>query len=141
MRNRIFPLMALGLATIAIGSCAMTPAETARADAAKAKTRADLDKALAGLTGTGTSDCAPPSMTSASLKAYGSTLVYTVSKNLKYVNETTGGCENVESGDILVTKSPTGRLCRGDIARTVMPTARIPSGSCALGSFVTYRAR
>lgn len=141
MRNRIFPLMALGLAGIVLTACAMTPAETARAAEAKAKTRADLDKALAGLTATSTDECAPPSMPPASLKAYGSTLVYTVSKKLKYVNETTGGCENVASGDILVTQSPTGRLCRGDIARTVMPSARIPSGSCALGSFVTYRAK
>jgi hypothetical protein len=141
MRNRIFPLALISAAAIALSSCAMTPAETARADAAKAKTQADLDKALAGLTATDTSDCAPPSMQPSSLKAYGGTLVYSVSKKLKYVNDTGGGCEAVERGDILVTKSPSGRLCRGDIARTVMPGSHIPSGSCALGSFVTYRAK
>ena len=141
MRNRIFPLALISAAAIALSSCAMTPAETARADAAKAKTQADLDKALAGLTATDTSDCAPPSMQPSSLKAYGSTLVYTVSRKLKYVNRTSGGCEAVDNGDILVTKSVSGRLCRGDIARTVMPSGHMPTGSCALGDFVTYRAR
>jgi len=141
MRNRVFPLMALGLAGMVLSSCAMTPAQTARADATKAKTRADLDKELAGLTATETNDCAPLSMPPSSLKAYGSTLVYSVNHKLKYVNETGGGCEAVANNDILVTQSPSGRLCRGDIARTVMPTTRMPSGSCALGSFVTYRAK
>jgi hypothetical protein len=117
----------------------MTPAETARAADAKAATQAELGKELAGLTPTETRECMD-NYQSSSLKAYGGTLVYSVSKSLKYVNDTGGGCEAVERGDILVTKSPMGRLCRGDIARTVMPTSRVPSGSCALGSFVTYRA-
>ena len=141
MRNRIFPLMALGLAGFVAASCAMTPAETARAADAKAKKQADLSTALAGLTATETNDCAPLSMPPTSLKAYGSTLVYSVNRKLKYVNETGGGCEAVERGDILVTQSPTGRLCRGDIARTVMPGSRMPTGSCAMGSFTTYRAK
>jgi len=140
MRNRIFPLMALGLAAIVVSSCAMTPAETARVADAKAKTLADLDKALAGLTPAGTDDCAPLALSPSSLKAYGPTLVYTVNRKLKYVNQTTGGCEKVENGDILVTQS-VGRLCRGDIARTVTPGARMTSGSCAMGSFTTYRAK
>jgi hypothetical protein len=139
MRNRIFPLASLSVAAIALSSCAMTPAETARAADAKAATQAELGKELAGLTPTDTRECMD-NYQSSSLKAYGGTLVYSVSKSLKYVNDTGGGCEAVERGDILVTTSPSGRLCRGDIARTVMPGSRMPSGSCALGSFVTYRA-
>jgi hypothetical protein len=139
MRNRIFPLASLSVAAVALSSCAMTPAETARAADAKAATQAELGKELAGLTPTETRDCMD-NYQSSSLKAYDGTLVYSVSKSLKYVNDTGGGCEAVERGDILVTQSPSGRLCRGDIARTVMPGSRMPSGSCALGSFVTYRA-
>jgi hypothetical protein len=141
MRNRIFPLALLSVTAVALSSCAMTPAETARAADAKAATQASLGKELAGLTATDTSDCAPPSMPPSSLKAYGGTLVYSVNKTLKYVNDTGGGCEAVERGDILVTRSNGGRLCRGDIAQTVMPGSRMPSGSCAMGSFVTYRAK
>lgn len=140
MRNRIFPLASLSVAAVALSSCTMTPAETARAADAKAATQAALGKELDGLTPTETRDCMD-NYQSSSLKAYGGTLVYSVSRKLKYVNDTGGGCEAVERGDILVTKSPSGRLCRGDIARTVMPGSHIPSGSCALGSFVTYRAK
>ena len=140
MRNRIFPLALLPVAAVALSSCAMTPAETARAADAKAATQASLGKELAGLTPTETRDCMDHYQPS-SLKAYGGTLVYSVSKTLKYVNDTGGGCEAVERGDILVTKSNSGRLCRGDIGQTVMPGSRMPSGSCALGSFVTYRAK
>jgi hypothetical protein len=118
----------------------MTPADTARAADAKAATQASLGKELAGLTPTETKDCMD-NYQSSSLKAYGGTLVYSVSKSLKYVNDTGGGCEAVERGDILVTRSNGGRLCRGDIAQTVMPGSRMPSGSCAMGSFVTYRAQ
>lgn len=140
MLNRIFPLASLSVAAIALSSCTMTPAETARAADAKAATQAALGKELAGLTPIETKDCMD-NYQSSSLKAYGGTLVYSVSRKLKYVNDTGGGCEAVERGDILVTKSPSGRLCRGDIAQTVMPGSHVPSGSCALGSFVTYRAK
>jgi hypothetical protein len=140
MRNRVYPLALLPAAVIALSSCAMTPAETARAADAKAATQAALGRELAGLTPTETKDCMD-NFQSSSLKAYGSVLVYRVSNKLKYVNETGGGCEAIENGDILVTKSPSGRLCRGDIGRTVMPGSRVPSGSCSLGSFTTYRAK
>lgn len=140
MRNRTFPFASLSVAAVALSSCTMTPAETARAADAKAATQVALGKELAGLTPTETRDCMD-NYQSSSLKAYGGTLVYSVSRKLKYVNDTGGGCEAVERGDILVTKSPSGRLCRGDIARTVMPGSHVPSGSCALGSFVTYRAK
>ena len=80
-----------------------------------------------------------PRLSPASLSAYGPALVDRVSDRLIYVNDTGGGCEAVERGDILVTQSNSGRLCRGDIGRTVTPGASVPSGSCALGSFTAYR--
>lgn len=131
-------LLSLTLAAAALSSCTMTPAETARAADARAATRAKLDTALTGLRPTETRDCIDQYQSS-SLKAYGSTLTYRVSGRLIYVNETGGGCEGVERGDILITKSNSGRLCRGDIGTTVETGSRIPTGSCALGSFVTYR--
>ncbi len=128
----------LSLAALALTGCAMTPAETARAQAAAEADRVALGQQLAGLRPAETSDCMS-NFQNSSLKAYGPTLVYRVSNGLMYVNETSGGCEAVERGDILVTKSPEGRLCRGDIGRTVSQGSRIPSGSCSLGSFTAYR--
>jgi hypothetical protein len=72
-------------------------------------------------------------------QAYGGTILYKVSRSLIYRNDTGGGCENMARGDILVTESISGRLCRGDIGRTVSPSMHAPTGSCALGSFVAYR--
>ncbi len=137
MRNLILPLAGAAAAAM-LSSCTMSPADIARADQARAATQAELGKELAGLKPVQTTDCIDRYQSS-SLKAYGGTLVYSVSKKLKYVNDTGGGCEAVERGDILVTKSPTGRLCSGDLATTVSPGSSITSGSCALGKFTVYR--
>jgi hypothetical protein len=129
----------LALAALALTGCAMSPAETARAQERAAADQAALGQKLAGLHPAGTTDCLDHFQTNnASLSAYGPALVYRVSDRLVYVNDTAGGCEAVSRGDILVTKSNQGQLCRGDIGQTVTPGSRVPSGSCALGSFTKY---
>lgn len=128
----------LAFAALALTGCAMSPADTARAQAATEASRAALGKELAGLRPVKTDSCMNDFQTS-SLRAYGSTLVYRVSGNLAYVNDTGGGCEGIERGDVLVTKSNFGQLCRGDIGHTFSPGTRVPTGSCSLGSFTTYR--
>ena len=56
-----------------------------------------------------------------------------------YVNRPAGGCR-LRSGEALVVRTPTGRLCSGDIAQVVdMPAGRV--GSCTLGEFVPYDRR
>ena len=76
---------------------------------------------------------------SAGLTAVGSRLIYKAGRGLLYVNETTGGCENVARDDILITRSYSGRLCDGDIARTVnRSTPQFTTGSCTLGRFIPY---
>lgn len=130
----------LALAALALTGCTMSPAETARAQARADADRAALGQKLAGLSPAETTDCLDNYRTTpASLSAYGPALVYRVSDRLVYVNETAGGCEAVGRGDILVTRSNAGRLCRGDIGQTVIPGSSLPSGSCALGSFTAYR--
>lgn len=126
------------VAALALAGCAQSPADIARAQAREQATQAELGKQLAGLSPAGTTDCMD-NFQSSSMKAYGPTLVYRVSNGLVYVNNTGGGCEAVERGDILVTKSYTGRLCRGDIGTTITPNTRTPTGSCALGPFTIYR--
>lgn len=97
-----------------------------------------FEKAVAGMTPGKPMSCLRE-RTPTSLTAIGDKLLYRASSRLIYVNETTGGCENVARGDTLVTKSFGGGLCRGDIAQTVDLPARIPTGSCALGDFTPYR--
>ena len=53
-----------------------------------------------------------------------------------YVNRSAGGCR-LRTGETLVTRTPSSRLCRGDIVHIVnVPTG--PVGSCTLGEFVPY---
>ena len=126
------------IAALGIAACAQTPAETARAAQDAAATQSGLDRALAGLRPVGTSSCLN-NFQNPHLQAYGRTLVYAVSNGRKYRSDTAGGCESVARGDILVTTSPQGRVCAGDIAQTIDRTARFPTGSCAIGEFTEYR--
>lgn len=106
----------------------------------KAENDAKIAVALKGLTKAETTDCIPLRETY-STDRIGDTILYKTGRKLIYRNDTTGGCYGLDRGDIIVTKSYTGQLCRGDIARTVDPTSHMPSGSCALGSFTAYRAK
>ena len=133
MRQIVLPL----LAAVTLAACARTPAETARAQQGMAAEQAGLEKELAGLV-PGEHPTCLNNLAHYSLKAYGPTLIYRVSDRLKYRNDTAGGCENVARGDILVTVSNEGRVCQGDIARTVEPGSRIPTGNCGLRTFTKY---
>lgn len=129
------------LAVITLTSCAATPQEAERAGAAAAATGAALDRELADLVPGQPTACLPqPARVQLSSRTYGPTIVYVVSRDLKYRTDTTGGCERAGVGrDILATQTSQTRSCRGDIARTVDPATGITTGSCAFGDFVPYR--
>lgn len=133
---RPFALAALAI----LAACTTTPAQEKRAAAAQAGTDEALATELAGLVPGEPSDCLPaPARTQMSSKGFGSTIVYRVSSDLKYRTDT-NGCEGVgRRDDILVTQTPIGRTCRGDIAQTIDRTSRFPTGGCSFGSFVPYR--
>lgn len=130
------PLFAASIALIATG-CAQTPRERLATQEANAAAAQKLDKELAGLT-PGRSGACMPRFPTSQVKAFGPTIVYTVSRGLKYRTDTAGGCERVGRGDILITRSPQGQLCQGDIATTVDSASRMFSGSCSFGPFVRY---
>ena len=46
--------------------------------------------------------------------------------------------DTAKRDDILVTRSFTGQLCRGDIVRTVDRFNGFPSGACTFGEFIPY---
>lgn len=125
------------LAMALVAGCTQTPQERIAAQQADAVAADKLVKALAGLTPGQSSSCMPR-FSNTQVQAFGPTIVYTVSRGLKYRTETSGGCERVGRGDILVTRSPSGQLCQGDIATTIDQTARTFSGSCSFGPFVRY---
>lgn len=125
MRITILPFAVLLLAG---ATTASTPDDEAR-----------FAEATAGLTPGKPVNCISAQRRTYGLKAIGPRLIYLFSRGLVYVNETSGGCEGVARGDILVSRSFTGSLCRGDIAETVDYPAPIPTGGCSLGAFVPYR--
>ena len=59
-----------------------------------------------------------------------------------YINHMRGGgCLGLDGGrNALVTRSPTGRLCSGDIAQVLDTSSRIMMGSCVFGDFVPFTA-
>lgn len=134
-------MLSLAFLLPAIAGCTPTPAEQARIDQRQATERADLDKALRGLTPQKPTQCIGQYQTR-QVTAYGPTIVYTISPRLKYVSETQGGCETIGQrgrNDILVTRTTTGQLCAGDIAQTVDRVSGFFTGSCSFGPFVPYR--
>ncbi len=120
----------------ALGAVAVSTAHAGR-DTPEAEYR----KLIAGKTPGKPVDCIDTRFDRPSLSAYGDKLIYRVSNKLVYVNDSTGGCQGVARGDVLVTRQFQSRLCRGDIAQTVSVPPAIPTGSCALGAFTPYRAR
>lgn len=131
----ILPPVLLALLAVA---CAPTPKEAARTAVRAEQTQAKLDAALAGLVPGKPVQCLG-NLPTRSLEAYGPTLLYRVSGRLLYRSDTAGGCERAGADDILVTRSPTGQLCSGDIGQTFDRGSRFPTGSCSLGAFVPYR--
>ncbi|WP_374293417.1 hypothetical protein [Sphingomonas sp.] len=131
----LLPLLGMAAA------CAPTAAQQeARAERA-ATERTQLAKALQGLTPDQPRNCMPQ-FPSRQVRAYGPTIVYTVSRSLKYVSQTQGGCESLSTNgrnDILVTRTPIGQLCAGDIAQTVDRVSGFFTGSCSFGEFTPYR--
>jgi hypothetical protein len=135
--ERIMRLL-LPLLAVALSGCTASAAENARAMQRSESDEQKLAKALEGLTPQKPVSCIDDHRSGA-VEAYGPTILYKVGRGLVYRSDTAGGCENLGRGDIFVTHTITGQLCRGDIAQTVDPTSRTQSGSCSLGTFTPYR--
>lgn len=59
--------------------------------------------------------------------------------NVIYLNRPTGGAEQLDNWDTLVTQTFSNRLCRPDIVRLLDKSSRFFTGSVLLGDFIPYR--
>lgn len=85
--------------------------------------------------------CIDPRATRGSEPVGSQTLLYFQGSTV-YRNDLIGQCSGLRADDIPVIQTTSGRLCRGDIIRTVSRSApNMTTGGCALGDFVPYRAR
>ena len=126
------PKLTSSLALLAV--LAVTPALAAARPTGEAK----LQKMIEGRTAGQPVDCLPllgPATSSTSIEGVGE--VFGSGRTI-YVNRFEGGCPSLTPFTTVVTRSPTGQMCRGDIARIVDLTSRIESGSCSLGKFTPY---
>ena len=57
----------------------------------------------------------------------------------KWVNRPAAGCPDLRFSRALKTRTPSTRLCRGDIATVFDPASGIEYGGCGLGDFEPYR--
>ena len=136
MTMRALPMMLLP-AMMLVG-CTQTQAEVERAQVREADVQQKLAKELAGLV-PGKPETCLTQFPQKQSSGYGATILYRVNSGLVYRSDTAGGCEGIARGDILVTRTPSGQLCRGDIAQTFDQASRFPTGSCSFGDFVPYR--
>ncbi|WP_147414344.1 DUF6491 family protein [Sphingomonas gilva] len=85
--------------------------------------------------------CLDSRMTNGSEPVGSQTILYFQGSTV-YRNDLIGQCSGLRSDDIPVITSHSGRLCRGDMIRTVSRGApNVTTGGCALGDFVPYRER
>lgn len=61
--------------------------------------------------------------------------------SLIYVNRPRGGCPMLGANRALLTRTPSTRLCEGDIATVFDPVSSLEYGGCGLGEFTPYRRR
>lgn len=101
------------------------------------KQLAEIADALKGLTPGEPKSCIDQTRVQ-NVKKFEGTILYVYSPREIYRNDV-DGCQGLRYGDPIVSKTYSGQLCRGDILRTFSPGApHMPSGSCALNSFVPY---
>ena len=103
------------------------------------KELAKIAEALKGLTPGAPQSCIDQTRIR-DVKKFQDVILYVYSPREIYRNDVTPGCFGLRYGDPIVSKTTTSQLCSGDILRTFSPGGpNMPSGSCALNSFVPYR--
>ncbi|MCM8729518.1 hypothetical protein ACFO8O_00860 [Hephaestia sp. GCM10023244] len=126
------------IALVLLGGCATTAQDQAANADRQAKTEAEIADTLKGLTPGEPKSCIDQTRVQ-NVRKYAGAIIYEYSPREKYRNNVSDGCFGLSRGDIIVTKTPTSQLCRGEIITMVSPGSRMPSGSCGLGDFVPYK--
>ena len=69
----------------------------------------------------------------------GAIIFRTMGSDLVYVNRPPGGCPEIGIGRAISVRTPSTRLCAGDIAEVFDPVQGVGFGACGLGEFTPYR--
>lgn len=98
-----------------------------------------VDAALAGFRAGEPTNCLPNNRSFSSRRVGESTVLFRVGPGELWRNDLPRECAGINSAAALVTQTPVGRLCRGDIVNFIDLRTGIQLGSCPLGQFVPYR--
>lgn len=120
-----------------LGGCAVAPAPAPVALDAKQQSRMAM---LVGGKVAGTPRSCLPNWRTHDMTAIDDmTLVFRESPGRVWVQKPQNPCNLVSVGPYaLVTRTPTGQLCRGDIAQVIDTMSGANVGSCVMGDFVPY---
>lgn len=136
--RHLLPLIALPL----LGACMSGP-PSPEAQAAAADRQAEIDaeiaRELAGKVPGDPVSCISINRVRSSKHIGDQTLLYEVSSNLVYRNDPVGGCNGLDFGRALITRTPSTQLCAGDIARVADLQTGMDTGSCAFSEWIPYR--
>lgn len=125
-------------AMLLVGGSAALSADNGYRARQEARDRAELTRALTGLTPGKPTSCIDQHRI-AGTQRIGDTILYKYSRREVYRADTDGGCFGLRRGDAIVSRTYSGRLCSGDILSTVDFQTHVNSGSCTVREFVPYR--
>jgi len=128
---RAFALFATVMLGVAAAPSTAEPADAAPMNLA-------LSKALAGRTAGKPISCVHLREVRSTRIIDGTAIIYELRSRRWLVNMPAGGCSSLRSDRVLVTRTPSGDLCRGDIVRVIDTPGPMEFGSCGLGDFVPY---
>ena len=106
--------------------------------AARQTPQEQLDKLLTGYTAQKPVGCINQRPTNKSETIPGIGIVYTVG-GVRYLNRFSPDCPQLRDDRIIITRTFSTQLCRGDSARIVQQQTPIEYGSCIFGDFTPYR--
>lgn len=99
-----------------------------------------LEQAVEGRSPGSPVQCIALSRVRSSTIVDGTAILYRIGDTL-YVNRPRAGASRLDNDDMIVNRSSSSRLCRGDPVRTQDPYTRAFRGAIVLGEFVPYRRR
>lgn len=126
---------------IAIGMAALIAAGLAVGPSSASETSREqtVEQALEGYTPGEPTNCLPSNLSFSSRRVGDRTVLFRVGTRQLWRNDLPPQCAGINSVAALVTRTPIGRLCRGDIVNFVDLRNGFEYGACPLGQFVPYK--
>lgn len=98
-----------------------------------------VESALAGFREGAATSCLPVSRSISSRRVGDRTILFRVNARETWRNDMPAQCGGIDKNAAMVTQTPIGRLCKGDIVNFVDLRTGFSAGACPLGAFVPYR--